>query len=192
MKTFVRCLALSPLLTLVAACCANTPCNRDDLQADSLYLTLKSAPAGDITSFTKEELDTVYLQRYSITNPLVITDRQLLIQNQQRDASIVARLAAAGLDKNTLVISNITPFAPSTTGGKLNAYNYLLTVHDGAKNSKTYEFRLTNIMLTGNYEADGCCTYYRNTQKTFLVNGISKDVTETGKDPIAVMLTKPI
>jgi hypothetical protein len=192
MKTFVRCLALSPLLALVAACCANSPCNRDDLQADSLYLTLKSLPIGDSTSFTEAELDTVYLQRYSLTEPTVITDRQLLIRGQQRDVSILTKLKDAKLDLTTLVISNTTPFAPSTTGGKLNAYNYLLTVHDGVKGSKTYEFRLTNIMLTGDYEADGCCTYYRNTKKTLQVNKVVQDVTETGNAPVAVTLAKPI
>lgn len=194
MKTLVRCLALSPLLALVAACCGNSPCNRDDLQADSLYLTLKSAPANDPTSFTPAELDTVYLRRYSLTANDSLADPVLLLRAQQRDASIVARLKQAGLDPTTLVISNITPFAPSTTGGKLNAYNYLLTVHDRTKGpTKTYNFRLTNIVLTGNYEADGCCTYYRNTKKTFRVNyNAPIDVTETNGQPIAVTLVKPI
>jgi len=191
MKTFVRCLALAPLLTLVAACCANSPCNRDDLQADSLYLTLKSLPVGDPTSFTAAELDTVYLRRYRLTAIDSITDPVLLLRKQQRDTSIRAKLKSAGLDTTTLVISNITPFAPSTTGGKLSAYNYLLTVRDGAKGSKTYNFRLTDIVLTGNYEADGCCTYYRNTKKTFRVNNTLQDVTETGKNPVAVTLAKP-
>ncbi|RZL14780.1 MAG: hypothetical protein EOO62_04560 [Hymenobacter sp.] len=192
MKTFVRCLALSPLLALVGACCANGPCNRDDLQADSLYLTLKSVPASDPTSFTDAELDTVYLRRYSSTVIDSLGDPVLLLRNQQRDASIIARLSQAGLDPTTLVISNITPFAPSTTGGKLNAYNYLLTVHNRTKGpTKTYNFRLTDIVLTGNYEADGCCTYYRNTKKTFRVNNVFQDVTETDKKPIAVTLAKP-
>ncbi|MDJ0364014.1 hypothetical protein QMK33_02530 [Hymenobacter sp. H14-R3] len=190
MKTLVRCLVLFPLLAL-AACCANTQCNRDDLQADSLYLTLKSAPVGDKTIFTETELDTVYLQRYSIADSTVITDPQLLIRGQQRDASIIAKLKDAGLDANTLVISNITPFAPSTTGGKLSDYNYLLTVHDGAKGSMLYKFRITDIVLKGNYEADGCCTYYHNTKKTFNVNKVFEPATETDGKPIAVTLAKP-
>ncbi len=192
MNIFFRCLAFSPLLPLLAACCANTPCSRDDLQADSIYLTLKSVPASDPNSFTDAELDTVYLRRYSIADTTVITDPVLLLRNQQRDTSIKAKLKSAGLDSTTLVISNTTPFAPSTTGGKLNAYNYLLTVHNRTKGfTKTYNFRLTDIVLMGNYEAEGCCTYYRNTKKTFRVNKVVQDVTETDKKPIAVTLAKP-
>ena len=192
MNTLFRCLALSPLLALVAACCANSPCNRDDLQADSLYLTLSSrltSPDTVNVSFTRSELDTVYLRRYS--DSTVVTDPVLLLRTQRRDAALAAILLNAKLDANTIVISNTTPFAPSTTGGKLNAYNYLLTVHDGVKGAKTYNFRLTDIMLTGAYEADGCCTYYHNTKKTLRVNHkAANDITAPVNLPIAVTLDK--
>jgi hypothetical protein len=194
MKTLFRCLALTPLLALVAACCANSPCNRNDLQADSLYLTLSSGATSPDTvnvSFTRSELDTVYLRRYIPTDSTTVTDPVLLLRKQKRDATIAATLKRAKLDSTTLVISNTAPFPPSNTSGKLNAYNYLLTVHDGAKGAKTYNFRITNIVLVGNYEAKGCCTYYNNTMKTFRVNHkAANDITAPPEMPIAVTLDK--
>lgn len=208
MNSFFRCLALSPLLALVAACCSNTACNRDDLRADSIYLTfdrtspdsVATSPGMATTSFTQAEIDTVYLQRYGLKDSTLLGDAATLVSAQPRPA-LTTLLKSVNLDTRTLVISNLAPFPPSSTGGKLNAYNYRLTVKDGNKGARAYIFYIENIQLTGNYEADGCCTYYRNTKKTFQVHrkalttstpfdATETALTETGGVPVPFILHK--
>jgi hypothetical protein len=219
MTTFFRRAALAPLLALVAGCCANDACNCDDLQADSLFLVLKDGPStgvpADTTYFSTAQLDTVYLQRYAPARPAntsttpvtpaqpegALSDPVSIVRAQQTvvNSALSRKLAQAGLTADsTIVISNATPFAPSTTGGKLSAYNYVLTVRDlSTKPRRTYTFKLVNIMLTGQYEADGCCTCYENTKKQFTLIGRATrtiDVTEPGsgadKAPIPVSISK--
>ena len=192
MNTLFRCLALFPLLALMAACCANNPCNCNDLQADSIYLTLKSVASSpaDTTSFSTSELDTVYLQRYSPLPPSTLSDPVVILRAQRVNRAQKALLMSAGLDTTTVIISNTSPFLPSTTGGNLKAYNYLLTVRDGKRGSNAYRFRITNIHLNGKYKADGCCTCYQNTYKSFQVNGDSLVATETMGKPIPFILKK--
>jgi hypothetical protein len=194
MTTFFRCAALAPLLALVAGCCANNACNCDDLQADSLFF-LFNTNAADPKSFSASEIDTVYLRRYSSTDTTTLSDPVTVVPAQrlrQLNSALAARLTSAGLPVGTLVISNSAPFSPSITGGKLSAYNYLLTVKDGRPGSLPYNFKITSITLAGNYEADGCCTCYRNTGKRFRLNGSPYlNVTETGGLPIATTLSKP-
>ncbi|WP_151088914.1 hypothetical protein [Hymenobacter baengnokdamensis] len=194
MKLFLRCVAFAPLLALAASCCANNPLNCNDLQADSLYLILNSNPA-DSHSFSAAELDTVYLRRYSPTDSTTLSDPVTIVraQQQQTNSSLLATLKSANLDPSTtLVISNNEPFPPSITGGKLNAYNYLLTVHDNAQGAPTYQFKINSIQLKGDYVADACSTCYKNTYKRFRVNGGPyQDVTESGGLPVAVTLSKP-
>ncbi len=219
MTTLLRCAALAPLLALAAGCCANNTCNCDDLQADSIFLVLKDAPSAsipnDTTYFTAAQLDTVYLQRYvpakpadNTTSPATpaqpegaLSDPVTIVRAQQTtvNSALLRKLSKAQLDaKTTIVISNATPFAPSTTGGKLNAYNYVLTVQDRSVSPRrTYTYKLTNINLQGKYEADGCCTCYENAQKRFTLTGRTTrtvDVTESGsgadKAPVPVRISK--
>jgi hypothetical protein len=218
MMNFLRYAAFAPLLALVAGCCANDACNCDDLQADSLYLVLKDAPSAgvpnDTTYFTAAQLDTVYLQRYApavpantTTTPVTparpegaLSDPVSIVRAQQSNltSSLRRKLTKAGLFPTTLVISNTTPFAPSTTGGKLSAYKYRLTVQDrSVKPRRAYVFILDNITLQGQYEADGCCTCYENTKKVFRLAGRNTrtiDVTEPGtgtdKTPVPVTISK--
>ncbi|RZK99524.1 MAG: hypothetical protein EOO62_24725, partial [Hymenobacter sp.] len=152
MNLLFRGAAYAPLLALLAGCCANNANNCDDLQADSLFLV----PANNrvnadtvSTSFTRAELDTVYLQRYAPATPKrpatstlpeipaqpkgPLSDPVSIVRTQQSivNSALARKLSKAGLTAaNTIVISNTTPFSPSTTGGKLNAYNYVLTIHD--------------------------------------------------------------
>lgn len=221
MTTIFRCAAFAPLLALVAGCCANNECNCDDLQADSLYLVLKDAPstgaAADTSYFTEAQLDTVYLQRYATatperpataTTPLIPAQPEgalsapvSIIRARQTtvNSALQRRLNLASLPPTTLVISNNTPFAPGTTGGKLNAFNYRLTVQDRSVRAprRTYSFTLDNIGLQGQYAGDGCCTCYENTKKQFRLVGRATriiDVTETGsrenKTPVPVIISK--
>jgi hypothetical protein len=223
MKTFLRCAALAPLLALVAGCCANNANNCDDLQADSLFLVLKDASKSssptDTTYFSTAQLDTVYLQRYAPATPArpangatpaqpaqpegALSDPVSIVRAQQTKVNSVLlrklnratpRLSA----DSTIVISNTTPFAPSITGGKLSAYNYVLTVQDrSVKPRRTYTYKLVNIMLQGQYNADGCYTCYENSKKQFTLIGRNTrtiDVTESGsganKAPVPVSISK--
>ena len=219
MTTFFRCAAFAPLLALVAGCCANNACNCDDLQADSLYLVLKDTPStpADTTYFTAAQLDTVYLQRYATATPArpatattpaipaqpegALSAPITIVRAQQTtvNSALRRKLNKANLPTTTLVISNNTPFAPGTTGGKLNAFNYLLTVQDRSVKTprRLYKFTLDNIALQGQYEGDGCCTCYENTKKQFRLVGRNTrtiDVTESGsgndKTPVPVTISK--
>lgn len=196
MKTFFRSVLLAPLLGGLAGCCANSANTCDDLQADSLYLALAyNKVDGDTVnvSFTRAELDTVYLQRYAPARPAQpavgtqpaqpaqpegTPSASVSIVRASRlvtDSARVRRLRAAKLTPSTtLIISNTVPFSPSTTGGKLNAYNYILTIADrSVKPRKTYVYKLTNIVLQGRYEADGCTTCYENTKKEVTLTGLT-------------------
>jgi hypothetical protein len=199
MKNLLRFLPLSPLLVLAAGCCANNACPRNDTLEDSIYLTLSDDPANP-KSFTKAELDTVYLLRF---NPLTagrnydsipLTDT-LLLRQQRRTPLLADRLKSASLSPtktNTIVLSNTSPFAPSTTGGKLSSYYYSLVVKDkSVKPTQTYTFAINQINLKGQYNADGCCTYYKNILKQANVNGKTWGLTETEGKPIPVVLYKP-
>ena len=208
------------LLALVAGCCANNANNCDDLYVDSLYLVLANNKANAdtvTTSFTRAELDTVYLQRYTPARAAIpangaipaipaqpegpYSDPVSIVRAQQTttNSALKRKLGDAKLSPaTTIVISNTTPFAPSTTGGKLSAYNYVLTVQDrSVKPRRSYVFKLENIILQGQYEADGCTTCYENTKKTFRLTGRNTriiDVTESGtgtnKVPVPVAVSK--
>lgn len=214
MNLLFRGAACAPLLALLAGCCANNANSCDDLQEDSLYVVLANDPAG-AGSFTRAELDTVYLQRYSPAKAAVpaigatlakaataatFSDPVAIVQARQTTVSksLASRLTAANFSTaNTLVISNTTPFAPSATGGKLSAYSYLVKVHDlSVKGAPTYVDTLTQIQLQGRYNADGCTTCYENTQKTVVRKGRTTtatiDVTEEVKDGIKVPVAIPI
>jgi len=218
MTPFLRGAACASLLALVAGCCANSNNTCDDLYADSLYLVPKSKPSNpnDSTYFTSAQLDTVYLQRYtpaqpakaatSTTPPIAAQPEGArsapvaIVQSQPRTATrLNVRLAAAGLTRDSVVvvISNTTPFSPSTAGAKLNAYNYVLTVQDRTtKPRRTYEYVITNIALQGKYEADGCTTCYENTSKSFQITRGSRTrlapATETEKDKDGIKIPKLI
>jgi hypothetical protein len=220
MTNFFRCAAFAPLLALVAGCCANNTCDCDDLQADSLYLVLANNRVNSdtlTTSFTRAELDTVYLQRYAPARPAqpangtipavpaqpqgALSDPVAIVRTQQGviNSALKRKLDRAKLTPaTTLVISNTAPFSPGTTGGKLNAYNYVLTVQDRSTLTRPkYVFTLDNITFQGQYNATGCCTCYENTGKEFRLTGKNTrlvNVTETGsvgeKTPVPVSIRK--
>ena len=211
MKTLLRFLLLPPLLAL-AGCCANSACNCQDILADSIYLTLKTGPATDSQAFTAAELDTVYLTRYLIRRDSMATKPPpdfvpltgvALRQQQRRTPLLKEKLLAANLNQdttktNTIVLSNTSPFRPGSAVGKLSDYFYVLLIQDrsNVKNSKSYSFRIDQLMLAGQYKADGCCTCYQNIKKLARVNGQQYDVTEAGGGgenslPVPIVLSKP-
>ncbi|QKG56841.1 hypothetical protein GKZ68_09520 [Hymenobacter sp. BRD128] len=204
MNLFLRGAACAPLLALVAGCCANSPNTCDDLYADSLYFQFDTGPNG----FTKAELDTVYLQRYTPARAAIpangatpavaataasYSDPINIIRAKQGaglTSGLRARLKKASLGDSTLVISNNSPFSPSVSGGKLTAYRYLLTVQNKpVRPGHTYQFAVDSIQLKGRYNADGCTTCYENTFKYFQINSkstnkVARDVTEKNGESI--------
>jgi hypothetical protein len=210
MTLFLRGAACASLLALVAGCCANSEntCG-DDLYADSLYFQFDTSSSG----FTKAELDTVYLQRYtparaaipgSGSTPTVpatqasYSDPINIIRAKQGaglTSGLRARLKSAKLGDSTLVISNNSPFSPSVSGGKLTAYRYLITVQNKpVRPGQTYQFDVDSIQLKGRYNADGCTTCYENTYKYLQINSKSTkaggEVTEKDGKPIVTVLSK--
>lgn len=213
MNLLFRGAACAPLLALLAGCCANNANTCDDLQEDSLFLVL------DPGSFTTQELDTVYLQRFTPAAPARPATNTLppiaaqpegapsapisIVQNRQTTANsaLLRKLRAGNLKAaSTIVISNTNPFGPSSAGGKLSAYGYILTVEDrSVKPRTTYRYRLDNIILQGRYEADGCTTCYENTKKVVQLTGKTTpppfDATENNmkddvKVPVPLIITK--
>lgn len=198
MTHFLRGAACASLLALVAGCCANSDNACDDLYVDSLYFQFDTGSNG----FTKAELDTVYLQRYTPARPAIpgsgstptvpattatYSDPINIIRAKQSaglTSRLRARLKQAGLGDSTLVISNNSPFSPSVSGGKLTAYRYLITVQNKpVRPGQTYQFAVDSIRLVGRYNADGCTTCYENTFKYFQINSqspnkVARDVTE--------------
>jgi len=208
MKNLLRFLPLSPLLMLAAGCCANNANSCQDTLEDSIYLTLNDDPSKG-KAFTTAELDTIYLLRY---NPLtagrnydsIPLTRALLLRQQRRTPLLATKLVQAGVDTskgndkhplttpNTIVLSNTSPFAVGTTGGKLSNYYYSLVVKDrSVKQTPTYTFAINQINLQGQYNADGCTTCYQNTLKQARINGVQTGVTENGGPPKPVTLFKP-
>jgi len=224
MNLLFRGAACAPLLALLAGCCANNANTCDDLQEDSLFLVLANNRVNADTvkvSFTRAELDTVYLQRFTpaaparpATNTLPAIAAQpegapsapiSIVRNRQTTANsaLLRKLRAGNLTAiNTLVISNTNPFGPSSAGGKLSAYGYILTVEDrSVKPRTTYRYRLDNIVLQGRYEADGCTTCYENTKKVVQLTGkttpppfdateINVDAKNNVKVPVPLIITK--
>jgi len=213
MNLLFRGAACAPLLALLAGCCANNANTCDDLQEDSLFLVL------DPNSFTSQELDTVYLQRFTPAAPARPATGTLptipaqpegppsapisIVQNRQTlvNSGLLRKLSAGNLKAaSTIVISNTNPFGPSSAGGKLSAYGYILTVEDrSVKPRTTYRYRLDNIVLQGRYEANGCTTCYENTKKVVQLTGKTTpppfDATEKNrkddvKVPVPLIITK--
>jgi len=213
MNLLFRGAACAPLLALLAGCCANNANTCDDLQEDSLFLVL------DPTSFTSQELDTVYLQRFTPAAPARSATGTLptipaqpegppsapisIVQNRQTlvNSGLLRKLRAGNLQAaSTIVISNTNPFGPSSAGGKLSANGYILTVEDrSVKPRTTYRYRLDNIVLQGRYEANGCTTCYENTKKVVQLTGKTTpppfDATEKNrkddvKVPVPLIITK--
>jgi len=176
MKFLLRALLCLPL-GLLAACCANDACGCNDLLADSLYFQF------DTSQFQANDIDTVYLARYStsdstrVIDSVQLTRRQLAVNATQLQTS--KQLPSSfNTDGSIVILSNNAPFSPTTTGGKLSQYNYRLSVPEGNSRYGTagkpqrrtvYTYRIRPIMIKGQYKANGCCTCYVNTRKTVVV-----------------------
>ncbi|WP_324671702.1 hypothetical protein [Hymenobacter sp. GOD-10R] len=140
----------------LAACCGSVTCDKQDDYADALLFKFNL----DTTStqgFGRKDIDTVYLKRYTKpTNSAVkvaVETIQILRTRRQ--------------DSTAIVLNNNAPFT-TANNLKLNSYRYNIFVVHRMKGFKpdTARYVIDNIQLNGNYQGDGCCTYYVNQSKS--------------------------
>jgi hypothetical protein len=162
--------ALLPAALLLAGCCANNTCDCQDSLADAIYFRFRTSGPN---SFLSSEVDTVKVVRY----PLPITGTV----TPAPDSITLVRLPARTAD--SIVLGNAIPF--TSTGRRLNRYRFVLRLQHPAR-----VFGLSGIQLQGSFEADGCCSCYRNSYKAVNINGQAYDITETNQTPVVIELTK--
>lgn len=193
------------LLVLLAGCCANNPCDCQDLLADSLYFSFRTTGPN---AFSLNEIQNVYLARYDSTK-LTINRDSLPLPRNQRTTKALRRHLGVDLKVDTIglvIVSNNAPFAAASSTAKLSGYVYRLyvpqdsTVAGVLKKHSYTTFTLDRIRLIGRYQADGCCTCYENSFKRVRVTGGSYptgsalNVTEDGRGserkPVVIQLSK--
>jgi hypothetical protein len=190
------------MLLALAGCCANDICNCPDSGlADALQFRFNYTPhrqisGGKSIGFNASDVDTFRIYRTSLNinklpNFVATTDSltigRPLIVTASGDTLIAdtLRVPSTGGGRRTLegqdivVINNAAPF-PSSGGAKLSAYTYRISlIRNRSGNRKpTYSYYLTRITLTGGYEANGCCSCYRNTGKAFTL-GVGNPIDTT-------------
>lgn len=180
------------LLLALAGCCANDICVCQDELADALFFTFK---IGGTNGFQADQVDTVYIVRIphpTITVPKPTRDSVLRIIPLTNSGTTPAPDAI-------ISINNAAPFAASG-GLKINSYDYQITAYQYSKAAPNgtryrYTFKVSNIKLSGDYEANGCCTCYRNTGKQFdLSSNLSTAAPQTNivTAPVNTPITTPL
>ncbi len=176
-KTLRRLPALATCLAL-AGCCANDTCICNDKLADALLFSFKiGSGTGD---FLATDVDTLLVTR--ITKPDPRTNGQI-----SRETKLLTYpLTANGLElrDNSFLINNAAPFASAGGTTKLKDYDYRIVAvrtdqMAGRKVQTRYVFKVSNIQLAGDYKANGCCTCYANSGKSFTINLIANDTTSS-------------
>jgi hypothetical protein len=143
---------LTATATLLAGCCANNVCDCNDSRADAIYLRYQ---VDGISAFRPEEIYTISVLRFKVL-PKLATDKPVY--------DSVAFVRTASTVNQPIVINNNAPFGQASSL-KLNNYEgYVLKV--GTAGRVIQQDVLQNIKLSGSFEADGCCTCYRNISKT--------------------------
>ena len=147
---------------LVAACCGSTACECNDEFADAVGLRLSTdtLATGPRKGFTSAETDTLFLVR-------VPRDTA---QRPRADTVVLARTRRQAVTQ-PIVINNATPFTRAGNRN-LNQYSYQLYLSRRRSGTPvTFRYRIDSIRLRTNYQADGCCTCYQNSNKLVYVNG---------------------
>lgn len=202
MKKFLSAIPGLLLLLALAGCCANDICNcpdsglADALQFRFNYTTHRQVSGGRFTSFNASDIDTVRIYRTSrninntpnfivttdsvtLGRPLTITaSGDTLISDTVRVLS-TSGIARTVYNQDIVTINNAAPF-PSSGGAKLNAYTYRIALirNSAGRRKPTYSYYLTRVFVNGYYEANGCCSCYRNTGKGFTLGvGTPRDTT---------------
>ncbi len=146
---------VSGIALLFSGCCANNVCDNDDSEADAIRLVFSKA-------FTAADLDTLVVQRY----PLSLTAANS--QTTKPETVTLIRTTTPGRD-SVLLINNTTPFPQSNTTAKLDQYKYVVRYYAAPRRVQprsALALIIDNVALKGDFSGDGCCTYYRNSQKT--------------------------
>ncbi|RYY15507.1 MAG: hypothetical protein EOO36_12610 [Cytophagaceae bacterium] len=179
---------LPSLLTLLAlaGCCANNVCICQDELADALFFKINYTPHRQYsgttpTSFSANDVDTIRIYRITrspVTPKDTIIDSVTVARPHEYRGgdTLIAPTATVVntgggtttlLYQDLVVINNASPFA--STGGKLSNYNYRIgIIRNASKRRKPLAiYAVSNIALQGRYDANGCCTCYQNTGKSY-------------------------
>ena len=194
-------LCLLPSLLIMAAlsgCCANNVCNCNDALADALFFKINYTShrqydaTRKATSFSANDVDTIRLSRTTRppagakdTLSFVRTTESIIIARQREyrgsDTLIAATTTTNGgttlINQDLIVINNASPFA-STSTTKLSGYNYRIEVISNASGRRTplATYYITRARLEGRFDANGCCTCYQNTSKSYRLTARSFQV----------------
>lgn len=181
-------LVLVPLLgaALFAGCCGAKTCDCQNNRADALLFNFRPG------SFTAAELDTVILERSVFPRDPAIRTVSGTTYRTPDVAAIVRDRAS--LFRTPIVLDNAKPFAVDN-GRKLGApdstrsYRYTITVREPARNGPILaRYYINQITLRGQYDADGCCSCYRNEEKRFRVVSV---IGSTSRDTLIDAHTAP-
>ena len=156
--------ALLGLVALLAGCCANTTCDCQDLLEDAIQFRLRIGdPATDPTSFLPAEVDTIRLVRY---RPSVKDVQSTAPPTVYPPDTVVLTFTAAQADTR-IDIANTRPFAVNGAL-RVNAYRYAVLLTSGRRRNPQVRqrFDFGTVRLKGGFEANGCCTCYRNEAKS--------------------------
>ncbi|MCC3158333.1 hypothetical protein LJ737_13875 [Hymenobacter sp. 15J16-1T3B] len=188
-----------PLLcaALFAGCCGSVSCNCQNYRADALLFNFKPG------SFTAAQLDTVLLVRSVYPRDTSTTTATGITYAKGDTASIVRDRSL--VFTTPIVLDNAEPFA-AVNGRKLGdstaskSYRYTILVREPARRGRVVaRYYIGRVQLRGQYEADGCCSCYRNESKQFTLssfaNGTRRDTlvdahTPPGTEPRVTILRR--
>ncbi|QIX62626.1 hypothetical protein FY528_18020 [Hymenobacter lutimineralis] len=158
------------LLAGLGACCGSTACDCQDAHADAFYLQFSLDSAATGQGFRAAELDTIQLIRRTISEKVPRrADTVQVVRSRQA-------LAAP------LLLERTTPF-PARDTLQTTDYTYSLLL---PKANPAQRYELTDVVIDGGFEADGCCTCYQNRKKSLRVDGQPYDVVDPAANNGAV------
>lgn len=193
---------LFPLLgaALFTGCCGSVACNCQNYRADALLFKF------DPADFTAAQIDTIIVER-SVYPRDSVTQTASGPTYAKPDVVVVVRDRTTVFD-TPLVIDNDAPFA-TVNGRKLGApvdtasYRYTILVREPAARASASavvaRYYIGRVQLAGKYEADGCCSCYRNDVKRFTLSSFSSGNrrnevidahTDAGEEPKVTILRR--
>ncbi|GAA3956364.1 hypothetical protein [Hymenobacter algoricola] len=161
-------LLLAGTATLTAACCGSVSCDCQDGSADAVVFRFDRDSTQGGTGFRAAELTSVSIRRVPLDNT----------QQLRPDSVLLTRSRAT--THRPIIINNAQPLAPNGTR-KLNQYRYVIRL-----SGQNRQYSFDQIQLDGRFEADGCCTCYRNTQKIVYFNRRAYNQTVPGQDTVVL------
>ncbi|RAK65972.1 hypothetical protein [Hymenobacter edaphi] len=160
---------------LFAGCCGSVACNCQNYRADALLFNFKPG------SFTAAQIDTVLLVRSVYPRDSVIrtgTGSTATVTYAKGDTATIVRERTT-VFTNPIVLDNAEPFA-TVNGRKLGdstaakSYRYTILVREPARRGPVLaRYYIGRVQLRGQYEADGCCSCYRNEDKQFTLSSFA-------------------